>query len=103
MRCDCILGTEDDNKNSHLLFTLHVYQYRVDKTKDGPLEGQYVGLTLIYAKNLIVIICHWFKSAEFCAENVFLQLLWKSKSDHDIILLRVFLRGIIVILFLSSR
>jgi len=30
-----ILDVEDDARNSHLLFTVHVYQYRVERTTEG--------------------------------------------------------------------
>jgi hypothetical protein len=32
---------EDDARNSHLLFTIHVYQYRVEKTNQGENGGMW--------------------------------------------------------------
>ena len=34
-----ILEAEEDARNSHLLFTLSVYQYRVEKSNKGQDEG----------------------------------------------------------------
>jgi len=30
-----IVDVEEDARNSHLLFTIHVYQYRVERTTEG--------------------------------------------------------------------
>jgi len=30
-----LLDVEEDARNSHLLFTIHVYQYRVERTTEG--------------------------------------------------------------------
>jgi len=35
-----ITEAEDDARNSHLLFTLNVYQYKVDHDNSGQEEGR---------------------------------------------------------------
>ncbi|XP_054625618.1 kinesin-like protein KIF26B isoform X2 [Dunckerocampus dactyliophorus] len=32
-------ATEEDHRNSHMLFTLHIYQYRMEKTGKGGMSG----------------------------------------------------------------
>uniref|UniRef100_A0A8C5QC44 Kinesin family member 26A n=1 Tax=Leptobrachium leishanense TaxID=445787 RepID=A0A8C5QC44_9ANUR len=43
-RPDC---EEDDRRNSHMLFTLHIYQYRMEKTGKGGMSGGRSRLHLI--------------------------------------------------------
>ncbi|MED6281994.1 Kinesin-like protein kif26b [Characodon lateralis] len=31
--------TEEEHRNSHMLFTLHIYQYRMEKTSKGGMSG----------------------------------------------------------------
>jgi len=43
-----VLEVEDDARNSHLLFTIHVYQYRVERTKEEKCGSMYSVLRYTY-------------------------------------------------------
>ncbi len=53
---NCVISeAEEDARNSHLLFTLHVYQYRVEKNSKGQVtgkeqQGKYYIMYIVYSK-----------------------------------------------------
>jgi len=55
MKLSCVFAeVDDDARNSHLLFTLNVYQYRVDHDNSGQDEGK------LYAEDTDAACSHCF-------------------------------------------
>ena len=46
--------TEEEHRNSHMLFTLHIYQYRMEKTSKG--GSKYCSLKRCYYTFITVVI-----------------------------------------------